>query len=211
MSDKKYFAVRYDSTGEGCPIVLTGFFNIDEFEWEPFEPCPTKIKVAKNYELSLSGLEMPLGKLDFDYYQLGGEYVSLKFLKLCDTLRISYRAIPLKINLNDESRENEFFIFLPGESLAALDRDKSVFEQSVDCDTGLAIQSPLYSGAVSYDSVTRFVLSEALSSDLFRCQETLEIFCSEKFMVAAQELKGIKFDPIDESYRYDAWAEFSDL
>lgn len=35
MSSMKYYALRYDSHDAGCPTVLSGFFNCEEFEWPP--------------------------------------------------------------------------------------------------------------------------------------------------------------------------------
>ncbi|EKT4524423.1 hypothetical protein QEM13_003716 [Pseudomonas putida] len=76
MNGAKYYAMRYCSQDSGCPIVLSGFFNCDEFEWGSFESNPAAIEIRNNYSLELSGLEMELNDLDFDYYQVGDIYVS---------------------------------------------------------------------------------------------------------------------------------------
>ncbi|WP_409202108.1 imm11 family protein [Pseudomonas asiatica] len=211
MNAAKYYALRYCSREIGCPIVLSGFFNCDEFEWDSFDSNPMELEVRNSYSLELSGLEMPLHDLDFDYYQVGEIYVSKRFLRICDELGAKYKAIPLEISYQGDSRKDEFFIFLPGKSLAALDKVNSVFEVSKDMEAGLEIESPIYPGTVSIDSITRFVVSSELEEDIFRCQETLEIFCSERFKSAASGLKGIAFEGVDEDYVYDAWADLNDI
>ncbi|WP_054887231.1 imm11 family protein [Pseudomonas sp. NBRC 111130] len=211
MSSVKYYALRYDSHDVGCPVVLSGYFKCEEFEWDSFEPNPMEIVIEKTYSLELSGLEMALDDLDFDYYQLGDTYVSKKFLEACDKLGAKYRAVPLEISYEGAARKGDFFIFLPAESLAALDKSKSVFEVSKDMETGIEIDSPIYPGSTSIDNITSFVISPALASDVFRCQETLELFCSERFKIAATGLKGLAFEEIDERYAYDTWTEFNDI
>lgn len=211
MNKSKYYAIRYHPQDSGCPIVLSGFFNCDEFEWDPFELNPMGIAIKNKYSLKFSGLEMALNELDFDYYQAGDIYVSRRFLDICDRLGAKYKAIPLDVCYEGDSRKGDFYIFLPGESLAALDKAKSVFEASKNTDTGLAIESQIYPGSINIDNITSFVISPALKGDIFRCQETLEIFCSDQFRSAASNLKGLAFEAINEHYTYDAWAEFNEI
>lgn len=211
LNEKKYYVMQYSSADEGCPASLTGFFNYEKFEWAPYELYPKEFDIKNNYKLELSTLDMKLEALDFDFYQISTSYVSRKFLDVCDALNASYRAIPLDISLGSKTRKNEFFIFLPGESLSALDKVRSVYEISKDIETGRVVDSPLYPGAVSVDSIDSFVVSKEVGSDLFRCQETLELFCSERFRLAAAGLKGISFLEVDEAYRYDPWAGLEDI
>ena len=211
LNGKKYYVMQYNSADEGCPVSLAGFFNHDKFEWAPYELYPKKVDIKKEYRLELSALDMKFDKLNFDFYQISTSYVSRNFLKVCDALNASYRAIPLEISHGGKTRKNEFFIFLPGESLSALDKARSVYEVSKDIETGRVVDSPLYPGAVSIDRINCFVVSEDVESDIFRCQETLELFCSERFRLAATGLKGISFIEVDETYRYDSWASFDDI
>lgn len=92
-----------------------------------------------------------------------------------------------------------------------MDKGRSVYEVSRDIENGSVINSPLYPGAVSIDSIELFVVSDAIESDIFRCQETLELFCSERFFLAASDLKGVSFGKVDSSYRYDPWSDFEDI
>lgn len=211
LNEKKYYVMQYDSSDDGCPISLAGFFNCERFEWSPYELNPEKLEIRNKYRLSLSGLEMDVDSLDFDFYQVGATYVSRKFLDVCDLFGSKYRAIPLEISLGDEIRKDDFFIFLPGESLPALDKYCSVYELAKDLETGEVVNSPLFPGEVSVSRIDSFVISAGVKSDVFRCQETLQMFCSDRFKAAATLLKGISFAPVDETYRYDPWAEFDDL
>lgn len=211
FNQNKYYVLQYSATDDGCPESLNGFFNHDKFEWRPYELYPKELDIKNSYRLEVSALGMRLETLSFDFYQVGATYVSKNFLKVCDDLNASYRAIPLEISLDGRSRKNEFFIFLPGESLPVLDKVRSVYEVSKDIETGNVVQSPLYPGAVSIDKIDSFVVSEDVGSDIFRCQETLELFCSERFRLAASALRGISFLEVDENYRYDPWTGFDDI
>ncbi len=207
----KYYAMQYNSSNKGCPVSLAGFFNYNRFEWSPYEVNPEKLAIENEYRLSLSGLEMDIGLLDFDFYQIGDTYVSRKFLNVCDLLGAKYRAIPLEILLGNRFRKGDFFIFLPGESLPALDKARSVYEVAKDLESGAVVNSPLYLGEISISRIDSFVVSDNVRSDIFRCQETLQLFCSDRFKSAAALLKGISFVAVDETYRYDPWAEFDEL
>lgn len=211
LNEKKYYVMQYSSADEGCPASLAGFFNYEKFEWAPYELYPKELDIKRSYRLELTTLNMKLEALDFDFYQISNSYVSRKFLDVCDALNACYRAIPLDISLGGKTRKNEFFIFLPGESLPALDKVRSVYEISKDIQAGRVVDSPLYPGAVSVDSIDSFVVSNDVESDIFRCQETLELFCSERFRLAATGLKGISFLEVDEAYRYDPWAGLEDI
>lgn len=209
--EDSYYVMHYSENSKGCPSSLIGFFNCEEFEWEPFELNPLRINIKNNYVLKLSELDMDLNDLSFDFFQGGSVYVSSKFLEVCDRVGAIYRAIPLSISFRHEQREGEFFIFLPGEQLPALDKTLSTYQISKDSETGREIESPLYPGTVSIDSVENFVVAAGIKSNIFRCQETLELFCSESFKLAASDLKGLSFSKVDESYKYDPWAEFDSI
>jgi len=45
VSSMKYYALRYDSHDAGCPTVLSGFFNCEEFEWGAFEINPMELVI----------------------------------------------------------------------------------------------------------------------------------------------------------------------
>lgn len=211
LEAKKYYAMQYDSANEGCPDSLTGFFNCDRFEWSPYESHPEKIKIENEYRLALSDSSIDINTLDFDFFQVSVAYVSRRFLEVCDLLGAKYRAVPLAISSGSKVREGDYYIFLPGESLPALDKSSSVYEVAKDLETGGDINSPLYPGEVSISKIDSFVVSAGIESEIFRCQETLQIFCSDRFKLAAVGLKGIAFVPVDENYKYDPWSAFDEL
>lgn len=209
-NDNNYYAMSYDSTGEGYPVSMAGFFNCEQFEWDPYETNPNKLDIKHDYSINLTSLGVEIKDIDFDFYQVGATYVSKAFLKICDDLGVKYRAVPLELKSGKKTRRGDFFIFLPGESLATMDKERSVYEVS-NIETSATVYSPLYPGAVSIDKIEFFVVSEYIRADFFRCQETLELFCSKRFKLSAHNLKGISFVKIDSSYRYDPWAGFDDL
>jgi len=206
-----YYVMNTDLTKAGCPVSLAGFFNCERFEWDPYEPNPQRLEIKHEYKLHLTSENLDIDKIDFDFHQIGATYVSQRFLDVCDSLESKYRAVPLELQVGEKTRRGEFFIFLPGESLAVMDKAKSIYEISKDIDTGKVIDSPLYSGSVSIDKIDLLVISQDIQSDIFRCQETLELFCSQRFFEAARELKGISFSRIDDAYKYDPWSELDDI
>ncbi|WP_323600882.1 hypothetical protein [Pseudomonas putida] len=111
MSGSNYYVLRYNPQESGCPIVLSGFFNCNEFEWDPFESNPLELNIAKQYVLQLSGLEMELSGLEFDYYSIGDTFVSREFLAVCDKVGGKYKAIPLQITYKEQCRQGDFSFF----------------------------------------------------------------------------------------------------
>lgn len=211
LEANKFYAMQYNCADAGCPDNLTGFFNHDRFEWSPYECHPEQLEIKNSYHLALSDSSIDIDILDFDFYQVSVTYVSRKFLGACDLLGARYRVIPLDISLGDKVRKDEYFIFLPGESLPVLDKASSIYEAAKDLETGSVIASPLYPGEVTIEKIDSFVVLPGIKSDMFRCQETLQFFCSDRFKSAGKELKGISFVPVDENYRYDPWSDFDEL
>lgn len=207
----KFHALQYEPAAEGCPDNLTGFFNHDRFEWSPYENHPERLEIKNEYSLALSDPNTCIDRLDFDFFEVGVTYVSQNFLNVCDSLGAKYRAIPLEISQGNKFRKDEYFILLPGESLAALDKKSSTYVAAKDLENGDVIASPLFADQITIDKIDLFVLLPGIKSDIFRCQETLQIFCSERFKAAADKLKGISFVAIDEAYRYDPWSDFDEL
>lgn len=206
-----YYVMNTDLTKAGRSVSLAGFFNCERFEWDSYESNPQRLEIKHEYKLNLTSENLDIDKIDFDFHQIGATYVSQRFLDVCDSLGSKYRAVPLELQVGEKTRRGEFFIFLPGESLAVMDKTKSIYEISKDIETGKVIDSPLYPGSVSIDKIDLLVLSKDIQSDIFRCQETLELFCSQRFFVAARELKGISFSRIDDAYQYDPWSELDDI
>ncbi|WP_372490448.1 imm11 family protein [Pseudomonas sp. WHRI 8519] len=206
-----YYVMNTDLTEAGGPVSMAGFFNCERFEWDPYEANPQELEIKHKYKLHLTDSNLDINKIDFDFYQIGATYVSQRFLDVCDSLGVKYRAVPLELQVGQKTRRGEFFIFLPGESLAAMDKAKSIYKVSKDIETGKVIDSSLYPCSVSIDKIDLLVISKDIQSDMFRCQETLELFCSQRFFAAARELKGISFLLIDDTYKYDPWSELDDI
>jgi hypothetical protein len=121
-----------------------------------------------------------------------------------------YRAIPLRLtHAGAKAAMKDYFIFLPGTHIALLDRERSEFLEDRDERSGQVAENRLFPGTPMYSWIKRFVTRNDCAANLFRCTETMDIVCSEEFKARAERkgLKGIKFVPIDDRYRYDPWGE----
>lgn len=111
VNEKYYYVMNYDSTAEGCPVSMAGFFNCERFEWEPYELNPERLEIKHDYSLTLTFLDGGLEELDFDFHQVGATYVSKKFLDVCDKLGAKYRAVPLELKLGKKFAGAIFLFF----------------------------------------------------------------------------------------------------
>ncbi|PMS35429.1 hypothetical protein C0Z20_18245 [Trinickia symbiotica] len=59
-----------------------------------------------------------------------------------------------------------------------------------------------------YDRIDRFVPADIAYPALFVCIETGALFCTESLKRESEVrvLKGLKFQPIDDKYKYDPFA-----
>jgi len=208
--EKDYYVVESDKDGHGL-VSMNGYFNVEKFEWEACEYNPLACEIKKSYKLALTGLNGSLRDLDFDFYRVSLTYVSERFLKVCDALGIKYRAVPMALSQGKECREDDFYIFLPAEHIAVMDRERSDYTIARDLETGAISENRIFPGLENVDSINNLIMVEQVESHLFICQETLELFCSGAFFRKASGLKGIRFKKIDRDYRYDPWSELDDL
>nr|OAI59918.1 hypothetical protein RSP597_23610 [Ralstonia solanacearum] len=208
MKDARFYVVQYCSGETGCQNFLSGVMNREEWEWPMYTTDPFSVVVEHEYIYKLSDPDV---SIDFDFYGSQTNFVSKQFLSVCDVLGVRYRAVPLRIAKEggEECNHKSYFIFLPGEHVALLDRDQSEFAEDRDMETGEVAASNLFPGTPMYSWIKRFVVRQDCAAHLFRCTETMELVCSAKLKadVERQALKGIGFVPIDGSYSYDPWGE----
>lgn len=209
MKVVKFYMVQYRPGESGCPHFLSGDVNHEEWEWPMYVMDPFSVEVKRDYVYRLSD---PSVSVDFDFYGSQTNFVSEKFLTICDAMGVRYRAIPLRIEIEGVNAvQKKYFIFLPGECVDLLDRSRSEFSEDRDMETGEIAINNLFPGTPMYGWIRRFVVRADCSANLFRCKETMELVCSVEFKLNAERdgLKGLEFIPIDESYRYDPWGEAS--
>lgn len=210
VEEKYYYRVQ-SNENDHYLVSMSGFFNVDNFEWKDCEYNPLECEVKKKYKLALTGLNINLKELDFDFYSVSLIYVSKRFLEVCDSLGVKYRAVPIELTKGDECLKDEFYIFLAAENIAVMDREKSDYTIARNFETGEVSESQVFPGLENVDAINNLVMVENIESHLFVCQETLELFCSDEFRQKADSLKGIEFTKIDRGYRYDPWGELEDL
>lgn len=208
MKDARFYVVQYCSGATGCQNFLPGVMNREEWEWPMYTTDPFGVVVEHEYIYKLSDPDV---SIDFDFYGSQTNFVSKQFLLVCDVLGVRYRAVPLRIAKEDgeESNHKIYFIFLPGEHVALLDRDQSEFAEDRDMETGEVAANNLFPGTPMYSWIKRFVVRQDCAAHLFRCAETMELVCSAEFKADAerQAIKGIGVVPIGDSYSYDPWGD----
>lgn len=197
------FCLQYDGAQSGCPPYLSGEFNHSEFEWEPLDPHAADATIVKEYRF-----RSKVKGVDFDFYD-PLRLVSQEFLDLCKIEKVEYRTVPVSISLPGGGKSaKDYFIILLRSHVSALDRDRSKYVDATDPRTGEALTNRLYPGANLYDRIDQFVAANIEYPNLFVCVETSALFCTENFKrkAEARAMKGLKFQPIDDTYTYDPFS-----
>jgi hypothetical protein len=205
MSD--FYILEYSDADPGCPVYLAAELNHEQTEWNIFEPRPFDVEVKNDYVLQIT--DKTIRDVDFDMEGRHGKYVSRQFLDVCQSLGVSFRAIPLTILLpNKKKTRKEYFFFLPCDYLMLMDRSSSVFVEDIDPETNRPKRNKLFPFSPVYNRIDSFVPIAGETPELFCCLENMELVCTEKFKQEAEKnrLLGIRYVPIDSSYKYDPWA-----
>ncbi|WP_143286709.1 hypothetical protein [Burkholderia ubonensis] len=207
--DARFYVVQYRPGEFGCPHFLSGAVNRDEWEWPMYVGDPFSVAVEHDYVYQLADSK---DLVDFDFYGSQTNFVSDQFLKVCDTMKVRYRAIPLRITYDGRDVGGKrYSIFLPAEHVALLDRSGSEFSEDGNMGAEEISEVNLFPGAPMYGWIKRFVPRDDCASTLFRSVEIMELVCNEKFKEEAGRaaLRGVEFIPIDSNYIYDPWGEAS--
>ena len=206
MNDK-FYKLCYQPDGFGCPHYLSGEYNVESFEWENFEPNPDRLTIQNTYTFNVTDDE--INTLNFDFYGDVAPIVSNEFIAICDALNVKRRIVPLQLSLNGTIWNGKVLnLLLPCQSEQLLDRVRSEFAEERVVETGAVMMNRIHPGVHVYAWIKRFSTLPT-NADLFWCIELLEICVSEKFkrLALANNLHGLKFIPIDESFFYDPWGE----
>lgn len=204
-----YFVVKYSGGESGCPHHLSGEMNQEEWEWDPFSPNPHQARIEKQYAFKVT--DPDIETIHFDFYEAPSCYVSDKFLSLCDVLNVSYRAVPLEIQISNGGKIQSFprHIFLIASGVSLLDKENSEFSLEMDLETGMTMYNRYFPDSPIYSFIGKFVSNTESHPALFRCIETMELVCNSEFkdLATSSMLHGISFLPIDEQYKFDPWGE----
>lgn len=204
----QYYVIRYVPDGEACPYYLSGNFSPEAWEFENVEPNPLEIEIKKQYSLKISDPEIKF--LGFDYYDGEPRLVSARFLKICEELGVSFRAIPFDIKLKKGAVVDEtYYIFLAGSNVSLLDVEQSAYTVEHVVETGEVMVDTIFPPNPVYSKIEKFIPKGDTFPALFFCIEIMKLVCNEEFRLHATELdlKGMEFLPIDGSYTYDFWTE----
>ncbi|WEF32427.1 hypothetical protein [Pseudoduganella chitinolytica] len=202
MSKKSLYILKYTDSDPGCPTYMAAELS-SEPEWDLFVAHPDEVVVEKKYALRITDGEIT--DIDFDMDSGDQRYVSAEFLKVCNELNVPHRAIPLRIELpNGDKAKKDYFFFLPKCNLSLLDRLNSDFQEEVDPELGGTLINGVF-GTPIYSSISKFIPLDMDTPNLFFCVDIFELVCSDAFRLLSirNNLKGVAFLPLDESYRYN--------
>lgn len=209
MSNSKFYLIDYKSQAAFPYEFISGEFNVDEWEWDEFDPNADKSDIQKKYSFSITdkNIKKPLP----DFLGFPHNIVSARFLELCDKLAVNYLAVPVEINMvNGEKYENGFFIFTPLNAAEILDQNRSVYSEDKDLATGEIIFNKYHPTTPMYSWIKEFSTKDSVDEDFFICIELMKWACSESFKAQAEEsLAGFEFISIDDNFCYDPWGELA--
>jgi len=209
MNLANFFVVQYQGGTQGCPFHLPGGLNQERLEWDLYEKNPFDITIKKEYVYTVT--DPDIESIEFDLYGSGTKFVSDKFLDMCVELNVKFRAIPLEIVLNGKRISNKkYFLFIPGDYNALMDVLASDFSEELDVESGGVMMNKIFPSHPIYSKINRFVPKFGITSHFFRCIELMDLVCTREFMSKTHEKKlhGIRFVPIDDTYRFDPWADW---
>jgi hypothetical protein len=196
--------MEYTPDGLGSPYFMDKNWAPELPDYDIFVAPPTINDFESKYVLKVDSAH-----LDGDYL-VSDNLASSLFLDLCKEFGVNLICRPLEVQLlNKKSPEKKYFLFFLADYMEILDKEKSTYIVSTDIDSGLP-DTPEDRGLdkTYYDKIDVFIVNDNVSSNLFFCQDISKPVCSGEFKnkFEALGLKSIEFHPLDESFRYDAWA-----
>ena len=176
--DAAFYLVEYEWEDHGFPAFLSGTYNYPDFEWDVLNPdASCQVPIVRSYEFHLT--DPALSRLPFDFYDPRSPLVSRAFLSVCDELQVKYRAVPLKITFSAEGASPAaFFLFLPCQSEALLNREGSDYQEDRVVETGEVMRDKHFPQHPIYSWIRRFDVRPT-SSHLFHCIELLQLAIHE--------------------------------
>lgn len=199
------FFVIVDKPNAGVPV----FF---ETIWSPEMPLfhfPSG-KIDRSLFADFYSVKVKSRKMTGDYFV--NEYISSgNFLRLCEEVGADFIFAKMDVTLLGKNTPKEdYYFFMPMERVDLLDEENSVFTISTNLETGKLSTREIGLDSTYYDKIDLFVAKKNVDRDLFLCTELKEIVCSARFkkMFEDARMSGIDFEPIDQDFRYDPWANF---
>jgi len=207
MSESDFYLVDYAGADMGLPVFISGDYNVDEWEWDEFDPNADKVKITKTYKFKIA--DKKIKKIGSDFLGFPHNIVSEEFLSLCKERHVRCLAVPVKVMHADDSvPEKKYYIFSPLEAVQLMDSSKSNYGFDKDIKSGDVIYNKYHPAAPAYGWIKRFYNRENVDVSFFLCIELMKWVCSQNFKEAAEKrLTGFSFMPIDSSFVFDPWGE----
>ena len=206
---KKLFTLQYQPDGEGSPHHMSENVKPDQWEWDNYPVNPFELVIKNHYEITITDPEIT--SVDFDFYGNITAYTSQDFLTVCNSLGVSYRAVPVDLRLaGGTAVMKTYSIFLPGDYMSLLDADRSEAEIELVVETGEPMSNSILPATPMYSKISKFVALQIDLPELFFCVDIFCLVCTDDFRkaVLAANLRGIGFMPLDDAYVYDPWADW---
>lgn len=207
MSNERFYVVDYNG-GPGLPQnYVSGEFNVDEWEWDEFDPLANKVKINEVYKFKV--LDESVSKQVPDFFGSPHNIVSDAFLGVCDKLGVKYFAVPVEVLLTNPSKlDRKYFIFVPLDAVQLLDEERSNYCIDKNLETGNNIYNIYHPSVPAYSWIKTFAVKKDVERNFFICIEIMKWVCSEEFKTHAQnKLIGLGFTEISQEYSFNPWGE----
>mgnify|MGYP000997315391 CR=1 FL=1 len=206
MSHKNYYIMDFLPDGLGVPYFLDKHWSPELPTFDIFSSPPDESLFDDIYKVRILADFM-----DGDYFP-DDNLVSGDMLLLLEKYKVNFFSREVDITLSKKNKpKKKYNLFFLKDYIYLLNKDESDFVLSDDLSCG--VDESKKSDApqeVFYDVIERFVVKDNVGSDLFFCKEISKPVCSEGFKeeYTALNMKGVKFIPIDEKYKFDPWGGF---
>lgn len=198
-----FFIIESAPDGKGIPYFIDKEWTPELPNHEFYDAPPCESEFAVSYELKAKTTQL---KGD---YLVDENLASLDMILLCKKLDIKNIGIPINVLLQrGKKTDKDYFLFFLLDYISILDENGSIYEISVDPETG-KLNTPEERGLnkIYYESISHFEIKSGITKHLFICNEIAAPVCSLLFKQEYERLglTGISFRPIDDSYSYSAW------
>ncbi|MEI7418789.1 MULTISPECIES: hypothetical protein [Pectobacterium] len=201
--EKSFFIVQFSPDGNGVPYFMDKDWSPELPDYDLYNSPPVERLFSESYILKAK-----TKTLDGDYL-VEDNLISMDMYGLCKELNVRCISIPVDIELyRKKVPAKKYFLFFLRSYLSIMDRDNSIYEVSVDHETG-KFNTPEDRGLEKtyYESIDLFEIKEEINEHLFFCNEIAAPVCSDIFKSKFEllGLKGVGFKEINSDYKYSAW------
>ncbi|EPN1381957.1 MULTISPECIES: imm11 family protein [Providencia] len=202
-SENEFFVIEYSPNDEGIPYFMDQEWVPELPNYDLFTAPPLPEDFSDNYAVKIKAY-----KLDGDYFS-NDNLISSDMLILLSELKVKCISIPVKVRLyKNKTPSKEYYLFYILSYLSIMDESKSIFTISKDIETGeFNTLDEKNLEKIYYERIDKFKIRDDIHEHLFICNEISKPVCSSLFKNKFESLKlcGVKFEKIDDNYKYDAW------